>query len=379
MTKASKIKRTLCIIFMLFLFRGNSSEISQQKIIELLLKTWQYAISSDIVITDISVYTHRREKESSYGTDVRYLLHNGILRIEMNRGNGRTGMQIQAAPPACGWWYWHEDKTLFSSTTSVANKVIFLPAFFAQFPHLIYGMTLPERLKSGRYALQPVHYHGYRCLKLTAYYPEPDSVVGKIPISHFYHDQELMDFLDEILDQRYPVNSAAPANDKEWMLQANEYYRYRKQFKEYYIRKIELFFAAPPEKPLLHGYAVYDRNGRKLESKYWTLAEKPEKFNDDYFMLPAGSNIKQTTNDSFGSEVLNNYGYGPGFFKKSIFSIRMFFKSSGEFFSGIFTSLGMLLESLWIYLLECGWIIALGIAILSSGTVVTLKIKQYRK
>lgn len=50
-----------------------------------------------------------------------------------------------------------------------------------------------------------------------------------------------MDFLDEILDQRYPVNSAAPANDKEWMLQANEYYRYRKQFKEYYIRKLNCF------------------------------------------------------------------------------------------------------------------------------------------
>ena len=379
MTKASKIKRTLCIIFMLFLFSGNSSEISQQKIIELLLKTWQYTISSDIVITDISVYTHRGKEESSFGTDVRYLLHNGILRIEMNRGNGRTGMQLLAAPPASGWWYWHEDKTLFSSATSVANKVIFLPAFFAQFPHLIYGMILPERLKSGRYALQTVQYHGSRCLQLTAYYPEPDSVVGKIPISHFYHDQELMDFLDEILDQRYPVNSAAPANDKEWMFQANEYSRYRKQFKEYYIRKIELFFAAPPEKPLLHGYAVYDRNGRKLESKHWTLAEKPEKFNDNYFMPPEGSNVKQTTNDSFGSEVLNNYGYGPGFFKKSILSIRMFFKSLGEFFSGIFTSLGMLLESLWIYLLECGWIIALGIAILSLGTVVTLKIKQYRK
>ena len=109
MTKASKIKRTLCIIFMLFLFSGNSSEISQQKIIELLLKTWQYTISSDIVITDISVYTHRGKEESSFGTDVRYLLHNGILRIEMNRGNGRTGMQLLAAPPASGWWYWHED------------------------------------------------------------------------------------------------------------------------------------------------------------------------------------------------------------------------------------------------------------------------------
>lgn len=103
MTKASKIKRTLCIIFMLFLFSGNSSEISQQKIIELLLKTWQYTISSDIVITDISVYTHRGKEESSFGTDVRYLLHNGILRIEMNRGNGRTGMQLLAAPPASGW------------------------------------------------------------------------------------------------------------------------------------------------------------------------------------------------------------------------------------------------------------------------------------
>lgn len=379
MTKASKIKRTLCIIFMLFLFSGKSSEISQQQATGLLRNIWRHMISSDIIMTDIRSTSYHGEGETFYGTGLKYLLHNGSFRMETDRGDGRTGVGIWSAPPASGWWYWHEDKTLFSSATSVANKVIFLPAFFAQFPHLIYGMILPERLKSGRYALQTVQYHGSRCLQLTAYYPEPDSVVGKIPISHFYHDQELMDFLDEILDQRYPVNSAAPANDKEWMLQANEYYRYRKQFKEYYIRKIELFFAAPPEKPLLHGYAVYDRNGRKLESKHWTLAEKPEKFNDNYFMPPEGSNVKQTTNDSFGSEVLNNYGYGPGFFKKSIFSIRMFFKSLGEFFSGIFTSLGMLLESLWIYLLECGWIIALGIAILSLGTVVTLKIKQYRK
>lgn len=373
-----KFKRILYLIVLFLVFSCKSSELSQQQASILLHKIWDSLISTDMVMTNIYESSYHSEGEDFWGTGLKYLLHNGSIRMETNRGNGRTGVGLWATPPACGWWYWQEDKTLFSSPTAVANKVIFLPAYFIQIPHLIYGMTLPERFKSGRYTLQKIQYHGYRCLQLTSYYSDPDSVVGKIPISHFFHDQELMDFLDQILDERYPITSEVPDGDKKWILQAAEYYRYREQFKKYYIRKIELFFDGLPEKLHLYGYAIYDSNNRKFKERHWKLAENLVKLDDNYFLPPRGSDIKNTTGDSFGSEVLKSYGIGPGPFKKFIYSIPLFFKSIGKFVSGIFTSAGMLLEYFGIFLLERGWIITLAIAIFSICFAITLKIKQNR-
>lgn len=68
MTKASKIKRTLCIIFMLFLFSGKSSEIPQQQATGLLRNIWRHMISSDIIMTDIRSTSYHGEGETFYGT-----------------------------------------------------------------------------------------------------------------------------------------------------------------------------------------------------------------------------------------------------------------------------------------------------------------------
>lgn len=323
MTIGKKFKRMLTILLLCLSFTGQSAEIPLSQATEILQKIWHTLTTNDLVLNDISNSSDQSKDKTTSGNGREYLLHNGAMRWEVDRGYWRNGVGIFAAPPAVGWWYWQEDNNWFTSPTVAANKVFYLPFVSSSITHLIYGMMLPERLKSGQYTLETIKYHCFDYWKLTVVYPEPDSVTGRIPISHFYNrDQTLKECLTKILDERYPLTSEIPTGEKEMMLQTAEYYRYQAQFKNSYIKKIELTFDDSPTKPLLQGYAIYDCKNKKLVEKYWQVMEKREKFTDEYFLPPTGASVIRTTYESFDTEVLNSYGYGPGTMRKISFGVR---------------------------------------------------------
>lgn len=325
MTISKKINGILAVLVLCLTFTGKSLEISQAQANAVLQGIWADLTTADLLLTNFHESSDSSKEMIISEDGQKYYLHKGFSRLEVDRGDGRYGVVIHAAPPASGWWYWQEDKNLFFSPTIPDNKVFYLPFSWMTLTHQIYGMTLPERLNSGQYTLKPISYYGGTCQKLTVVYPDPDSVIGRIPISHFYNtDQTLQDCLQKIYDERYPLTDKTPAGDKEIMLKAADYNRFPTQFKEAYVKKIELFFGNPPAKPHLYGYAFYDCNHRLLVENHWQVTEKSGILTDDYFLPPAGTNVIRTSYESIGAEILDSYGLGPGTLRKFLSKLLFF-------------------------------------------------------